>query len=131
LTAHLFFAKKTPRLRSVRTVWHGVVVGALMSGCALTELPMPPPNPVVVMSAVPPAPTVLSEAAQTALTAAESSVAHARAKRALWTAAVRELANAHAAAKVFDSDKTIQHAQEAVILCKLSIEQLSAPPVTW
>ena len=131
MNVHLFFVKKpSPQCRG-RAAWFGAAFGVLLSSCAVTDAPMPTLIPVVVAPVTPPAPLVLTEAAATALSVAEERVADARAKRALWTAAVRELASARAAAKAFDSAKTIQHADEAVILCKLSIEQLKAPPVTW
>lgn len=131
MTERLFFVKKLSGPTCRRVAWIGAAFGVLLSGCAVTEAPLPTPAPVVATPVIPPAPVVLSDAAKTALAAAESSVVDARAKRALWTAAVRELNSARAAAAALNSIKTIQHADEAVILCKLSIEQLKAPPVTW
>lgn len=79
----------------------------------------------------PAAPTMLTAEAESALREAEDSVQVARAKRALWTAAVAELDKARASAKRFDSSAAIAHAREAIELCVLSIKQLSAPPVKW
>lgn len=89
------------------------------------------PVPVPIAAPVPPRPTVLTEEAETALRAAEQSVSDARARRILWTTAVMQLELARAAAREFDSEATLRHAREAIALCELSVQQLSAPPVKW
>jgi hypothetical protein len=84
-----------------------------------------------VVTVAPAVPAVLSAEADAALKAAELSVNEARLKRALWTAAVKQLGLARDAARVFDSATTLSHAREAIALCNLSLQQLSAPPVKW
>ena len=73
----------------------------------------------------------LNAEADSALKAAEQSVVEARIQRALWIAAVDELAKARAAAKIFDNEATLKHARETISLCNLSLQQKQAPPVTW
>lgn len=101
-----------------------------LGGCVMPGAPkaMIAPATVVVPTAKP---TALTEAADAALKAAEQNVIEARIKRALWTAAVEHLNKARAAARVFDSAATLEHAKEVVALCILSIKQTALPPVTW
>jgi hypothetical protein len=104
----------------------------VMSGCKSVEAPKPPPAPVVVAPpAPPPKPTALTAEAESALKAAEQSIVEARVKRALWTAAIEQLAFARSAARVFDSDATLKHAREVVALCQLSTQQAANPPVSY
>jgi hypothetical protein len=94
--------------------------------------PDPPKAPSIAPVIIPVArPTTLTDAADSALKAAEQSVIEARIKRALWTAAVEHLGQARAAASVFDSTATLAHAKEVVALCALSIQQTALPPVKW
>jgi len=110
-------------------VFASFLLAAFLSGCAV---PQAPPAPLAAVPLAPvPKPTVLTEEADSALRAAEQSVTEARIKRALWAAAVEELERARTAAKGFDSVSTLRHAREAIVLCGLSIAQLSAAPVTW
>ena len=103
---------------------------AILGGCATAELPKTEPAaPVAVVPVARPA--ALTPEAESALQAAEQRVAEARAKRSLWTAAVEHLDKARAAAKVFDSKATLEHAKETIELCALSIQQLLLPPVKW
>ncbi len=99
-------------------------------GCATPEPPKAEPvAPVVVVPVI--KPTALTVEADAALKAAEQSVIEARVMRSLWTAAVEHLQKARAAAKVFDSAATLEHAKEVVVLCELSIKQTALPPVKW
>jgi len=105
--------------------WLGFV-----GGCVAPEPPKAEPvAPVVVAPAA--KPTALTAEAESTLKAAEQSVIEARVKRALWTAAVEHLTKARAAAQVFDSTATLEHAKEVVALCALSIQQTALPPVKW
>ncbi len=107
-----------------------MLLAMLLNGCVVTESQK---APVVVAAPEPPAPKplALTDEAETILKAAEQSVIEARIKRALWTAAVAELERARAASKVFDSVVTSRHAREVIVLCGLSVAQLSAAPVSW
>jgi len=101
-----------------------------VGGCVAPEPPQAEPVAPVVF--VPVArPVELTAEADAALKAAEQSVIEARVKRALWTAAVEQLNKARAAALVFDSAATLEHAKEVVALCALSIKQTALPPVKW
>ena len=112
-------------------VFIGALVAALLNACAVSEAPKQQ-IPVAIIPVTPvPQPTIVNEEADAALKVAELSVNEARIKRALWTAAVEELARARAAAKAFDSAATLRHARETIALCNLSIAQLSKPPVDW
>lgn len=101
-----------------------------LGGCVMPEAPkaMIAPTTVVAPSVKP---TALTVEADAALKAAEQNVIEARVKRALWTGAVEHLKKARAAAQVFDSAATLEHAKEVVALCILSIKQIALPPVTW
>ena len=113
------------------SVFIAALVAAMLNACAVSEAPKQQ-IPVAIIPVTPLAkPTVVNEEADAALKVAELSVNEARIKRALWTAAVEELARARAAAKVFDSVATLRHARAAIALCNLSIAQLSKPPVNW
>lgn len=101
----------------------------LVGGCVAPEIPKTEPAPLRVSPAA--RPTALTADADSALKAAEQSVIEARVKRSLWTAAVEHLNKARAAAQVFDSTATLEHAKEAVALCALSIQQTKLPPVKW
>ena len=107
----------------------GVLLAALVSGCAVQEAPKAPV--AVILEAPAPKPVALTEDAANALNVAEQSVIEARIKRALWTVAVEELQRARSAAQGFDSLTTLRHAREAIALCELSIAQLSEAPVKW
>lgn len=101
----------------------------LVGGCVAPEAHKAlPVTPVVTAVA---RPTTLTAEADSALKAAEQSIIEARVKRSLWTAAVEQLNKARAAAQVFDSNATLEHAKEAVALCALSIQQTALPPVKW
>ena len=106
-----------------------LLLAALATGCAVQE------TPKLTVTTVPKAivekPVALTAEADSALQAAEQGVIEARIKRTLWTAAVEELNRARVAAKVFDSAATLRHAREAIVLCELSIAQLSKAPVKW
>ncbi|MBL8524733.1 MAG: hypothetical protein JNN20_13665 [Betaproteobacteria bacterium] len=102
---------------------------AALTGCAFLQQPAKEIKAIEVT--VPAKPSALTEEAEAALKVAEQSVLEARAKRALWIAAVEHLAKAREAAKVFDSAATLTHSKEVVALCALSLQQLSAPPVKW
>lgn len=106
-----------------------LVIACLAAGCVSAPPPSVTTTPTVTVA--PPAQTVLSVEADAALKAAELSISEARLKRALWTAAVKHLGLARDAARVFDSAATLEHAREAIALCNLSVQQLSAPPVKW
>jgi hypothetical protein len=69
-----------------------------------------------VVTVAPAVPAVLSAEADAALKAAELSVNEARLKRALWTAAVKQLGPARDA-RAFDSAATLSHAREVIALC--------------
>ena len=101
----------------------------LATGCAVQE------TPKLTITAVPEVilqkPVALAAEAEAALQAAEQGVIEAGIKRALWIAAVEELSRARVAAKEFDSAATLRHAREAILLCELSIAQLSKAPVKW
>ena len=105
----------------------------MLSACAT----IPEPATAEAATATAPAPVAkapikaLNAEADSALKAAEQSVVEARIQRALWIAAVDELAKARAAAKIFDSEATLKHAREAISLCNLSLQQKQAPLVTW
>ena len=116
---------KMARVVAIPLMWMGV-----FAGCTSPELPKPAPVAPVAI-AVAAKPTALSAEAEAALKAAEKSVIDARAKKSVWTAAVAHLDQARAAAKVFDSDATLEHAKEVVALCALSIQQTLLPPVKW
>ncbi len=105
-----------------------VFVACFLAACAWQGAPETSP---AVSSATAAKPTALTADAATALRAAEQSIDDARAKGALWTSALRELELARAAAREFDSETTLAHAREAITLCGLSVQQLSAPPVKW
>jgi len=106
-----------------------LIAACVAAGCATAPPPSAVATPVVpVATAVP---VALSAEADAALKAAELSVSEARLKRALWTAAVKQLSLARDAARTFDSATTLSHAREAIALCNLSLQQLSAPPVKW
>ena len=107
----------------------GVLVAALLSGCAVPQETKIPLAVIAVMA--PQKPIALTGEADAALKTAEQSVTEARIKRALWTAAVLELERARVAAKELDSVATLGHAREVIALCGLSTAQLSEPPVTW
>ena len=103
----------------------------MLSACATIPEPamsgpVTVPAPVAKVSI-----NALNAEADSALKAAEQSVVEARIQRALWIAAVDELAKARAAAKIFDSEATLKHARETISLCNLSLQQKQAPPVTW
>jgi hypothetical protein len=103
---------------------------SVFAGCMTQQqAPVTGTKPVEVAPSA--KPTALTQEAEVALNAAEQSVIEARVKRALWTAAVEQLAKAREAAKSFDSNATLTHAKEVVALCTLSLQQLSAPPVKW
>lgn len=90
------------------------------------------PAPIVVApTAPPPVPTSLSAEADSTLKAAEQSVIEARVKRVLWSAAVEQLQQAKAAAKIFDSDATLKHAKEVIALCEISSKQAQLAPIAW
>ncbi len=90
------------------------------------------PAPIAVAPAAPPpAPTSLSAEAENTLKTAEQSVIEARVKRVLWSTAVEQLAQAKAAAKIFDSEATLKHAKEVIALCDLSSRQAQLAPVAW
>ena len=90
------------------------------------------PAPVVVAPiAPPPAPTSLNAEATNTLKAAEQSVIEARVKRVLWSAAAMQLVEARKAAKIFDSEATLKHAEEVIALCELSSKQAQIAPVVW
>lgn len=102
-----------------------------IGGCAVSDAPRAlPATPAMAVKPVV-KPTALTPEAEATLQAAEQSVIEARIKRSLWTAAVDQLKKARAAAQVFDSEATLEHAKEAVALCILSIKQLELPPVKW
>ena len=75
--------------------------------------------------------TAISAEADSALKAAEQNVIEARIQRSLWIAAVDELEKARAAARAFDSEATLTHAREVILLCTLSLQQKQAPSVSW
>jgi len=107
----------------------GLILGlCMLTACAWQWAPEanPPMRPAIV-----PKPTALSAESASALQAAEQSVSDARAKQALWSTAVTQLELARAAAREFDSEATLKHAREAIALCVLSVQQMSAPPVKW
>ena len=118
------------RERSRRLTFSLAAFGTVFGGCLAQTPPAVTIAPPVAAPA-PAVPTMLTAEAESALSDAENSVRDARAKRALWTAAVEQLDKARAAAKRFDSAATLTHAREAVELCVLSIKQLSAPLVKW
>lgn len=104
-----------------------------LSGCAsLFDSQKLTPAPVVIAPiALPTVPTSLNAEATDTLKAAEQSVIEARVKRVLWSAAAEQLAEARKAAKIFDSEATLKHAKEAIVLCELSSKQAQLPPVAW
>ncbi len=113
----------------------GAIIAALVllvpSACTTLQAPAPTAQvamPVPVKNA--PA-TALSTEADSALKAAEQNVIEARIQRSLWIAAVEELEKARAAAKAFDSEATLTHAREVILLCTLSSQQKQAPSVSW
>ena len=103
----------------------------MLSACATI------PEPATAEAVTAPAPVAkvpinaLNAEADSALKAAEQSVVEARIQRALWIAAVDELAKARAAAKIFDNEATLKHARETISLCNLSLQQKQAPPIIW
>ena len=101
----------------------------MMSGCSTPADIIAAPKVIVV--SVPWSPTVLSAEADNALKAAEQTVVETRVRRALWTAATEQLALARGAAKIFDSENTLKHAREAIVLCQSGLQQKLLPPVTW
>ena len=106
-----------------------LLLAALATGCAVQEAPKL--TVTTVPETIVQKPVALSAEADSALQAAEQGVIEARIKRALWTAAVEELSRARFAAKEFDSAATLRHAREVIVLCELSIAQLSKAPVKW
>ena len=105
-------------------------MASMFAGCLMMQ--QAPTTEIKSVEVTAPAkPTALTEEADAAIKAAEQSVIEARAKRALWTAAVEHLAKAREAAKIFDSGATLLHSKEVLALCALSLRQLSAPPVKW
>ena len=135
MTTKLFLSKFPNESAQVPGVGGSVFIAALVAGllnaCAVSEAPKQQ-IPVAIIPVTPLAkPTVVNDEADAALKVAELSVNEARIKRALWTAAVEQLALARAAAKVIDNATTIRHARETIALCNLSIAQLSKPPVDW
>ena len=109
---------------------HGWLILSLCALPACTWQWAPEARPPVLPAAMP-KPTALSAEAASVLQAAEQSVIDARAKQALWSAAVMQLELARAAAREFDSEATLRHAREVIALCVLSVQQMSAPPVKW
>ena len=109
----------------------GFGVMGLVGGCVFPEAPKTAPSTPAIAVVPVAKPTALTADAEAALQAAEQSVIEARIKRTLWTAAVERLKSARAAAQVFDSAATLEHAKEVVALCMLSIKQTALPPVTW
>lgn len=115
-----------------------ILVLPALSGCVWLEsffLPATPQSLVVSPVAVsqpvvnspslptPPRPTALTAEAVAALNAAEAQVAAARQSRALWPSALAALENARTAAKVFDSARTVEFANEVALLCAASLDQ--------
>lgn len=137
LTINILFTvlRRLPEIRGItvadaaRQTAAWLAAASLVTGCATAPPPSAVATPVVTVA--PAVPAVLSAEADAALKAAELSVNEARLKRALWTAAVKQLGLARDAARVFDSATTLSHAREAIALCNLSLQQLSAPPVKW
>lgn len=133
MTIKLFFHKfsnhEVQSSRLLRLLFAPLLLAALATGCAVPE----PPKLTVttVPDAIVQKPVALTVEADSALQAAEQGVIEARIKRALWTSAVEELSRARIAAKEFDSAGTLRHARETIILCELSIAQLSKVPVKW
>ena len=108
-------------------------LGMLLALSACTT-PQAPPLAAPVAMPVPvkkTLPTALNAEADSALKAAEQNVVEARIQRTLWIAAVEELEKARAAANVFDSEATLNHAREVILLCALSLQQKRSPPVSW
>ena len=123
-------ADKRKFIRGIGMAAASVALLASVGGCVAPE---PPKTETVAPRVAAPVvkPTALTADADSALKAAEQSVIEARVKRALWTAAVEHLNKARAAAQVFDSTATLEHAKEVVTLCTLSIKQTALPPVKW
>lgn len=105
----------------------------LLALCACTTSSEPTtivPATILAPNAKTPA-NALSAEADNALKTAEQNVVEARIQRALWIAAVEELDKARAAAKALDSEGTLKHAREVILLCALSLQQKQVPPVAW
>ncbi len=105
-------------------------LGLLLSACETVE---PPPTAVepVAMIPAPQRPTKLTLEAEAALTLAEQSVIEARVKRTMWSAAWEALQQAHASAKIFDSEATLRYAKSATEFCNLGLKQTESPAVNW
>lgn len=115
----------------------GLLVVSAMTGCAwfaTKPAPVVEVTPIAVATPrslpTPATPIALSADAVAALNAAEARIVDARKMRTLWPSAVVELDKARAAAKVFDSTRTIAFAQEVISLCEESLKQRQAPGVT-
>lgn len=89
-----------------------------LTGCATTG----PAAPAETAT-----PKAISAEAASLLAQAETDIAYARAKFALWTTAENALTAARDAAARGDSAETIRHAQFATDQVKLGIKQLDYP----
>jgi hypothetical protein len=119
-------------LLSNRLRWGFFCAAIFMGGCtSIFDSQKTAPAPIVVAPPAPPAPTSLTAEAENTLKTAEQSVIEAKVKRVLWSAAVEQLAQAKAAAKIFDSETTLKHAKEVIALCDLSSKQAQSAPVAW
>jgi hypothetical protein len=109
------------------------VVSALMfpSACVVAPEQQKPEGAATIVAPPPSRLMALTTEADAALKAAEKSVAEARQRRNLWTAAAEHLERAQQAARMLDSDATLKHAREVIALCTLSAQQGSAPLVNW
>ena len=106
---------------------------ATLAGCAFNPFQQQsnPSNLVVKNPTVPSAPTSLTEQAAQTLKMAEVSVQDARQTHTLWSSALQHLGRAQLAAKLFDSQATMQHAQEVINICLRSAAQANSPRVSW
>ncbi len=104
-----------------------------LTGCALNLFQQQPnlQNRALQTPAVQSAPTSLTEQAAHTLKLAETSVKEARQTHTLWSSAVQQLGRAQQAAKIFDSNATILHAQDVINICIRSTAQAKSPPVPW
>lgn len=95
--------------------------------------PAPPPAPATpapIVAAPPPVDeNKLAEEARAMLAQAETDVARARAKRALWSSAWEDLLASRSALAARDPAKAIRHAKRASEFAQLGLEQLAYPAV--
>ena len=112
----------------------GIVVLALLAGCATAPEPVAPPAPPPRVE-VPSGPSqedlaaAAAEEARALLAQAETDIQRARAKRALWQQAWLDLIAAREAVAGRQHARAVTHARRASELARLGLEQLTYPAV--